>query len=316
MNLHKNAKTCPKSRALMVSRVLEDGRPVAEVAEGMGVSPRTVYKWLRRYCECGEAGLRDGSSEPGVLRHKLGRDWVDLIVEMRTEYRMTALRIANQLKLSRSTVAAVLQREGLSQLKRLEPKEPVVRYEHDGPGELLHLDIKKLGRFWRAGHRVTGDRSQDSIGAGWEYVHVCVDDYSRVAYAEVLTDERKETAVAFLRRAVRWFSQFGITVKRVLSDNGSCYKSKLWYKVCEGLAIRVKKTRPYRPQTNGKAERFIQTLLREWAYARAYRTSNERMAVLPIYLTHYNEHRDHGSLSNRPPITRMPGVNNVHGIHS
>ena len=316
MNLHKNAKTCPKSRALMVDRVLEQGRPVAEVAAEMGVSPRTVYKWVGRYCECGEAGLQDGSCKPGILQHKLGQDWVDLIVEMRTEYRMTALRIANQLNLARSTVAAVLQREGLSRLKALEPQAPVRRYEHAAPGEMIHIDIKKLGRFWRAGHRVTGNRRQDSEGAGWEYVHVCVDDYSRVAYAEVLPDERKESATAFLHRAVRWFARFGITIKRVLTDNGSCYKSKLWHKTCAVLGIRVKKTRPYRPQTNGKAERFIQTLLREWAYARVYVTSNERMKVLPVYLTHYNEHRDHGSLRNQPPISRMPGVNNVHGIHS
>ncbi len=316
MNLHKNARTCPNSRVLMVNRVLEDCRPVAEVAEEFGVSRGTVYKWIRRYCEYGEAELKDGSSKPAVLHHQLGQDWVDLIVEMRTSYRMTALRIANQLKLSRSTVAGVLRREGISQLKKLEPKEPVVRYEHDGPGEMIHIDIKKLGRFWRAGHRMTGVRKQDSEGAGWEFVHVCIDDYSRVAYAEVLPDERKESAVAFLRRAVRWFRQFGITIKRVLTDNGSCYKSKLWHKVCDGLDIAVKKTRPYRPQTDGKAERFIQTLLREWAYVRVYITSNERMAVLPIFLTHYNEHRNHGSVGNKPPITRMPSVNNVAGIHS
>ncbi len=282
MNLHKNARTCPKSRALMVTRVLEEGRSVADVAKQMGVSRRTVYKWVHRYCEHGEAGLGDGSSKPRVLRHQLGRDWVDLIVELRREYRLTALRIANQLQLSRSTVAAVLRREGLSQRHKLVPTAPVVRYEHDGPGELLHLDIKKLGRFWRAGHRMTGDRKQDSEGAGWEYVHVCVDDYSRVAYAEVLPDERKATAVAFLKRAVRWFSRFGITVKRVLTDNGSCYTSKLWHDTCHRLHICVKKTRPYRPQTNGKAERFIQTLLREWAYVRIYATSNERTAVHPL----------------------------------
>ena len=163
---------------------------------------------------------------------------------------------------------------------------------------------------------MTGDRKQDSAGAGWEFVHVCIDDYSRVAYAEVLPDERKESAVAFLRRAAKWFSQFGITIKRVLTDNGSCYKSKLWHATSKQLGIRVKKTRPYRPQTNGKAERFIQTLIREWAYFRIYATSNERMAVLPLYLTHYNEHREHSSLKLKPPITRMPGVYNVHGIHS
>lgn len=300
----------------MVRRVLEDGRPVTDVAKEFGVSPRTVYKWAQRFCNGGEAGLQDGSSKPGRLTHKLGQDWVDLIVELRTSYQMTALRIANQLNLARSTVAAVLQREGISELKKLQPKEPVVRYEHSGPGEMLHMDIKKLGRFWRAGHRATGDRSQDSEGAGWEYVHVCIDDYSRVAYVEVLPDERKESATAFLIRAVQWFARFGIRIRRLLTDNGSCYRSKLFQKQCQRLGIRKKFTRPYRPQTNGKAERFIQTLLREWAYFRIYTSSNERLAVLPLFLIHYNQHRDHGSLDQKPPITRMPGVNNVAGIHT
>jgi len=315
MNLHKNARTCPKSRALMVSRVLQEQRSVSVVATEFGVSRSTVYKWLRRYRAAGTAGLRDGSSCPGEIHHQLGQDWVDLIVELRRSYHMTAVRIAQQLRLARSTVAAVLQREGISQLKQLVPKEPVVRYEHDGPGDLLHLDIKKLNRFWRPGHRVTGDRSQESRGAGFEYVHVCVDDYSRVAYAEVLPDERKESAVAFLQRAVRWFQRLGVTVKRVLTDNGSCYTAKYWYAHCEALGIRVKKTRFYRPQTNGKAERFIQTLLREWAYFRIYQTSQERKAVLPLYLLHYNEHRAHGGISSKTPITRIPGVNNVAGVH-
>ncbi len=316
MNLHKNARTCPKSRALMVERVLQQQQSVAVVAEEFGVSPNTVYKWIRRYCEGGEAGLEDGSSEASQIRHRLDGDWVELIVELRQEYRMTGLRIARQLNLARSTVAAVLQREGLSSLSKLGPKEPVVRYERDGPGELLHLDIKKLGRFWRAGHRVTGDRRQDSEGASWEYVHVCVDDYSRVAYAEVLGDQRKDTAIGFLRRAVRWFAQLGITVKRVLTDNGSCYRAKLWDRSCTRLGIKAGWTRPYRPQTNGKAERFIQTLLHEWAYRRVYRTSTERARVLPLYLTHYNYHREHGSLSAKPPASRIPGMNNARGIHN
>ena len=316
MNLHKNARTCPHSRALMVHRVLEERRPVAQVAEEFGVSRRTVYKWVHRHSEKGEAGLGDGSSCPEVIAHRVAEEWVELIVELRREYRMTALRIANQLELPRSTVSAVLRRAGLSKLKALEPREPVLRYEHDGPGELLHMDIKKLGRFWRSGHRVTGDRKRDSQGAGWEYVHVCVDDYSRVAYAEVLPDERRHSAVAFLNRAVRWFAQLGIAVKRVLTDNGSCYKSSLYKRACEQLAIKAKKTRPYRPQTNGKAERFIQTLLHEWAYGRAYRTSNERRDVLGLYLVHYNEHRAHGALNYQTPFSRVPGVNNVAGIHT
>jgi len=316
MNLHKNARTCPNSRALMVHRVLEQRRPVAAVAAEFGVSPRTVYKWVRRYCQGGASALNDGSSRPGRLHHKLGQDWVDLIVELRRDYRLTALRIANQLNLARSTVAAVLQRAGLSQLSKLQPREPVVRYEHAGPGELIHMDIKKLGRFWRAGHRVTGNRARDSEGAGWEYVHVCVDDYSRVAYVEVLPDERKESAVAFLQRAVRWFARFGIRIRRLLTDNGSCYRAGVFQQQCQALGIRHRYTRPYRPQTNGKAERFIQTLLREWAYGRIYATSNERKRVLAIWLTHYNEHRNHGSLRNHAPITRVLGVNNVAGIHS
>lgn len=300
----------------MVKRVLEDRRPVSEVAAEFGVCRNTVYKWINRFCESDGAELRDRSSRPHDPAHRLGQDWIDLIVHLRTQYRMTALRISNQLDLPRSTVAAVLRRKGVSRLKDLEPKEPVQRFEHAGPGEMLHIDIKKLGRFWRAGHRATGDRKRDSEGAGWEYVHVCVDDYSRVAYAEVLEDEGQESAEAFLRRAVSWFARFGIQIKRVLTDNGSCYRSKLWYKTCEMLNIRVKKTRPYRPQTNGKAERFIQTLLREWAYGRVYKTSMERMSVLPIFLTHYNEHRNHSSLKHQPPISRMPGVYNAHGIHS
>ena len=241
---------------------------------------------------------------------------MDLIVALRRDYHLTALRIARQLRLARSTVAAVLQRAGLSSLRKLEPKEPAVRYEHAGPGELIHMDIKKLGRFWRAGHRVTGNRSNDSQGAGWEYVHVCVDDYSRVAYVEVLPDQQKESATAFLQRALRWFARFGIRIRRLLTDNGSCYRAQQFNQYCQALRICHKYTRPYRPQTNGKAERFIQTLLREWAYGRVYSTSEERRYVLPIWMTHYNEHRGPGSLANQPPITRMPGVNNVAGIHS
>ena len=316
MNLHKNAKTCPGSRALMVQKVVEKQWPVSEVARGFGVSRGTVYKWLRRYRAAGAAGLVDGSSRPRVLRHRLGQDWIELIVTMRTQYRMTALGIARQLNLRRSTVAAVLHRRGLSRLKMLDPKAPVRRYEHAAPGEMIHIDVKKLARFRVAGHRATGQRRKDSSGIGWEYAHVCIDDYARVAYVEVLENERQETAVAFLRRAVHWFQRFGITIRRVLTDNGSCYKSKLWRKVCDGLDIRVKKTRPYRPQTNGKAERFIQTMIREWAYGRAYTSSDERRRALPAWLTHYNEHRNHGSVDNRPPISRMPGVNNAHGIHN
>ncbi len=300
----------------MVDRVLEEEVPIAEVADQQGVSRRTVYKWINRYKRFGTSGLRDASSTPHQLPHRLGQEWVDLIVEFRTKYRMTAEQIATQLKLARSTVSGVLKREGISRLKLLEPPQPVQRYEHANPGDMIHIDIKKLGRFERPGHRVTGNRRPYGHDPGWEYVHICIDDHSRVAYAEVLPDERKETAVAFLRRAAAWFRRFGITLKRVLTDNGSCYRSKLWHETCDALRIKVKKTRPRRPQTNGKAERFIQTLLREWAYGRAYATSNDRMDVLPAFLTHYNEHRKHGGIGSKTPITRMPGVNNAHGNHN
>jgi len=316
MNLHKNAKTCPKSRALMVSRVRHEGRAVAQVAQEFGVSRQTVYKWLNRHSEHGATALADGSSTPQRLPHRLGDDWVALIVTWRRQFRMTARAIAQQFQLPRSTVSGVLRREGLSRLKDLDPVEPVRRYEHAAPGEMLHIDIKKLGRFRHAGHRLTGARNHDSRGAGWEYVHVCIDDYSRVAYAEVLPNERKESASAFLRRAVRWFGQYGITVKRVLTDNGACYLSHLWRDTCQALGISMKKTRRYRPQTNGKAERFIQTLIREWAYVRVYATSDERKGVLPMYLAHYNYHREHSSLNYQPPINRIPSVNNVVGNHN
>lgn len=316
MNLHKNARTCPISRALIVNRVLDHHRPVVTVAEEFGISRKTVYKWIRRYRDEGVAGLQDASSEPQVIPHRLSQDWVDLVVELRAGYRMTAACIAQQLQLPRSTVSGVLQRAGISQLKQLDPPEPVRRYEHAAPGDMIHLDIKKLGRFTRPGHRVTGVRGKPPRAQGWEYVHVCIDDFSRVAYAEVLADQQGATAAAFLQRAVRWFRRFGIIVKRVLTDNGGCYKSGLWHVTCRMLAIKVKKTRPYRPQTNGKAERFIRTLKEEWVYARVYLSSDERQAVLPIYLTHYNEHRAHSSVNSKPPITRMPGVNNVDGIHN
>ena len=241
---------------------------------------------------------------------------MDLIVVLRKQYRMTGVRISNQLQLPRSSVAAVLKREGLSQRKHLDPPQVVRQYEHARPGEMVPMDIKKLARFWRAGHRVTGNRKQDSRGAGWEYVHVCVDDYSRLAYAEVCPNQRQQSATAFLKRALDWFARFGIRVQRVLTDNGPCYRSKLFLKCCRHLRLRNCFTRPYRPQTNGKAERFIQTLLGEWAYARTYGTSLERHSVLPLYLIHYNHHRQHASLHYKPPITRAPTVNNVTGIHS
>ena len=317
MALHKNARTCPNSRLEMARRVFDERRPVRQVAREFGVTPKTVYKWLRRYKEtpCG-AGLEDASSAPKTLPHKLGEDKVAEIVRLRRERRWTARVIGIELGIPRSTVSAVLKREGISRLKSLDPKEPVVLYEHPSPGALLHMDVKKLGRFRRPGHRVEGRGGKASRGAGVECVHVCIDDHSRVAYVEIHPDERAETAVGFLRRAVEWYRQQGVSVERVLTDNGGCYRSGRWQRTCAELDVKPKKTRPYRPQTNGKAERFIQTLLREWAYGRVYQNSDERGAALRPYVSHYNWHRGHGSLNYQPPITRLPGVENLHGTYS
>ncbi len=217
--------------------------------------------------------------------------------------RWTLDRIAAFVGVSRATVGRILARAGLNRLAALEPTEPPQRYQHEAPGDLLHLDIKKLARFSRPGHRVTGDRRQDSPGAGWEFVHVAIDDRSRIAYTEVHEDEGRTCAVAHLRAAIAYYAGLGITVRRVLSDNGACYWSRAFARVCRELGLKHRFTRPYRPRTNGKAERFIQTALREWAYAFNYRDANERPAHLPRWLHDYNWHRQHGSLGNRPPIS-------------
>jgi transposase InsO family protein len=224
-------------------------------------------------------------------------------IEKLRHRRQTALQIARRLGVPRSTVAAVLKRRGLERLSKLTPKPPVVRYERERPGELLHLDIKKLGRIRGVGHRIHGNRRTRQRGIGWEFVHVCIDDHSRVAYVEVLPDERGETATAFLHRAVRWFRRRGVTTQAVITDNGSCYISHVFNDALHG--VRHIYTKPYRPQTNGKAERFIQTMLREWAYARPYRTSNQRTKALPKWLREYNEQRPHGALGYRAPMTRI-----------
>ena len=302
MNMHKNARTTPHSRVLMIKRVREDGWPVKTTAVAAGVSVRTVYKWLARYRNEGPAGLIDRSSTPRLRPHALSSVWIELIRSLR-EARHVAHSIARQLQLARSTVSAVLSRLGWGRLSQLTPPVPVVRYERRTPGELVHLDVKKLGRFNRPGHRVTGERKVG--GAGWEYVHIAIDDYSRVAYAEVLPDERRYTATRFLIRALREFKRYGIRVARVLTDNGGAYRSRPFRKACRFLNIASKRTRPYRPQTNGKAERFIQTLLRGWAYALAYPSSQYRSQALAPWLHFYNETRPHASLNHQPPISRL-----------
>jgi transposase InsO family protein len=309
MKLHANARTCPKSRRLLVDR-LEGDWSLTVAAEAAGVSERTAAKWLARWRAEGEEGLLDRSSAPMARPTQLPADRVKAIEALR-RLRMTAAEIAEVLGVALSTVSRWLKRIGLGKRSRLEPTEPPNRYERKRPGELIHVDVKKLGRILRPGHRVTGnrrDRFTDARGygvAGWEFVHVCVDDATRLAYVEVLADERGETAAGFLRRAVGWLASMGVKVERVMSDNGSCYRSHLHARACRELGLRHLRTRPYRPRTNGKAERFIQTLTNGWAYGAVYGNSAERAAALSGWLTHYNFTRRHGSLGHRPPAARL-----------
>ena len=305
MNIHENARSTPASRALLVRRVTEEGWRPRDAAEAIGVSARTAYKWLRRYDDEGKPGLRDRSSRAHQMRHALPREWCDLVVRLR-RFRKPARVIARELGLARSTVSAVLSRAGLGPQRALEPPAPPCRYERRHPGDLLHLDIKKLGRFWRPSHRLTGNRSVRSEGSGWDVVHVAIDDHSRLAYAEILLDESPPSCIEFLQRALVWFAEQGIRIKQLLTDNGNAYCSYGFRDACQRLRLRHLRTRPHRPQTNGKAERFIQTLMREWAYGRVYKTSLQRAQQLPAWLRFYNYRRPHGSLGHKPPISRRP----------
>jgi transposase InsO family protein len=311
MKLHGNARTCPKSRKLLVERILEQGWSLTEAAAAAGVSERSARKWVARFKAEGEAGLLDRSSAPKRIPHRTPVERVELIEALR-RLRMTAIEVAEALEMALSTVSLWLKRIGLGKRSRLEPPEPPNRYERRRPGELVHVDVKKLGRFEVAGKRVVGQRHA-SRGYGWDFVHVMVDDCSRLAYAEVLGDERGETAVGFLRRGLAWFARLGVRVKRVMTDNGSAYVSIAHAVACRELGLRHLRTRPYRPRTNGKAERFIQTLQNEWAYGRLYGSSTERTAALPAFLTHYNFTRRHGSLGHRAPATRL---NNLLGNYT
>jgi transposase InsO family protein len=325
MKLHGNARTCPNSRRLLIDRVSGRSWSVTAAAEAAGISERTAYRWLRRWREEGDRGLEDRSSAPRRIPHRTPADRVQAITALRRLH-MTAAEIAEVLGMALSTVSAVLRRIGLGKRSRLEPIEPPNRYERKRAGELVHLDIKKLRRIAGAGHRVTGTRKSQKkrragnrrVGAlGWEFVHVAVDDATRLAYVEVLPNEQGVTAAAFLARALSWFASLGITVQAILSDNGSCYRSHAHAQACRELAIeRHLFTRPYRPRTNGKAERFIQTLVNRWAYGAIYASSAERTAALPGWLTHYNFRRPHGSLGHKPPGDRLRELTNVAGSYS
>ena len=314
MNVHSNARTTARSRAGMVHRVLQEGQTPMAVATAMGVAVKTVTKWVGRFEAEGLAGLHDRSSRPRRLRKPTAPEVVEQIITLRRQ-RWTGKQIAQETAVSPATVSRVLRAARLSRAKDLDPPEPVVRYERKEPGELIHLDIKKLGRFDKPGHRVTGDRTGQSStrgvragkawGAGWEYVHVCIDDASRIACSQVMPNEKKESAIAALTAALAYYKGLGVTVTRVMTDNGACYKSHAFRDFCSDNGLKHIRTKPYTPKTNGKAERFIQTALREWAYAQAYLTSDQRTAELPAWLHRYNWHRPHGGIKSQAPISRL-----------
>jgi transposase InsO family protein len=309
VKLHGNAKLTPVQRRLLVGRVLEEGWTFADAADACGVSERTAYRWVRRWRD-GDHQLEDRSSAPRRVPSRTSAK-VERLIETLRRTRMTSPKIAAKLRMAVSTVCAVLDRLGLNRLSRLGPPEPPNRYVRRRPGELIHVDIKKLARFVRPGHRVTGRNVpgwSGRRGHGWEFVHVAIDDCSRVAYVEILDDEQGPTAAAFFERAVAWFTTLGVRVRRVMTDNGSCYISRAWASTCRRLHIKHLRTRPNRPRTNGKAERFIQTLQREWAYAAVYQTSDQRGRALCPWLRFYNHRRPHGSLGHQPPASRLPAA--------
>lgn len=308
MDIHKNARLTPASRALLIERVLQHGWNVLEASDAAGVSERTGWKWLRRYREEGHDGLYDRSSRPRRSRGTAASACRQIVQFRRA--RLVGRRIAKLVGCSHSTVARVLAREGLSRLRSLDPVPPIRRYEREHPGDLIHMDIKKLARVVGIGHRITGSRERRKREVGYEFLHVCIDDASRLTYAEILPCETWRSLLGFAVRALTWFKQQGVTVLRILTDNGGCYRSHAFRSFCASVGIRQRFTRPYTPQTNGKAERMIQTLLREWAYRFPFHTSALRTALLAPYLHFYNHHRAHRGIGELPPISRL-SLNNV-----
>ncbi|NNE22213.1 MAG: IS481 family transposase [Rhizobiales bacterium] len=309
MNIHKNARLTPIRRAEMAISVIEGRLSKAQAAEVYGVSSKVVSRWVERYKALGIEGMTDRSSRPHRLNRPTPDHIVQRIIDLRRQ-RLTGKHIAREVCVSPATVSRVLQRAGLSRLKDLEPKQPERRYQYNHPGDMIHLDIKKFGRFERPGHRVTGDRTGQSNprsgaknGYGWEYLHVCIDDASRIAFTDIYPDEKKQSAVAFLKAAIDYYRRLGITITRVMTDNGSCYKSFAFRDLCKQLGLRHIRTKPYTPRTNGKAERFIKTAITEWAYAMAYQTSKQRADYLPKWTHMYNWHRPHGGIKYQTPIS-------------
>ncbi|NLS16102.1 IS481 family transposase [Rhizobium sp. P40RR-XXII] len=309
MNIHKNARLTPLRREEMASAVVGGRLSQAQAARVYAVSPKIVSRWIERFEQGGRAKMADHSSRPKNSPRQTDQVLSDRIVALRRQ-RLTGKHIAMETGVSPATVSRVLKRAGLSRMKDIAPAKPVVRYEYAEPGGLIHLDIKRLGRFDRVGHRITGDRTgqSNSRGIGWEYVHVSIDDTSRVAFTDIFPNEKAVSAIAFLKAAVAYYASLGMTVTRVMTDNGSCYIAKDFARACKALGLKHIRTKPYTPQTNGKAERFIQTALREWAYARAYPSSETRKTHLPSWTHMYNWHRPHGGLKSKPPISRL-GLN-------
>lgn len=306
MDTHKNAPLTPKGRAQMVRAVLDRGLSNAAAARQFNTTPKTVGKWVNRFCKEGEVGLRDRSSRPLSSPVQTPQATCDAIEVLRRQ-RYSGKYIASELGISPATVSRILQRRGLNRISALEPAAPCRRYERELPGELIHIDLKKLGKFNQIGHRITGDRKgqSNSRGVGWEYMYVCIDDHSRVAFSKIMSDEKKRSAIAFLKAALVYYASLGITVERVMTDNGSCFKSFAFLRTCKRLRLRHIRTKPYTPRTNGKAERFIQTSLREWAYARAYENSRQRRDQLLAWLHQYNWHRPHAGIGDKTPISRL-----------
>ena len=306
MNSHKNARLTFEGRKLLIERIAVLGLVAA--AQACGISARTARKWQQRFEGQGLDGLYDRSSRPRRTRSTIGAELAQRVERLRRA-RMPMRAISAQVGRSVATVSRFLAGLGLSSLKALEPRVPVLRYEREAPGELLHMDTKKLGRIVRPGHRVTGDPRDSVTGAGWEFAHVAIDDHSRAGFVQMHSDERKGSAVEFLKAAVAHYAALGVKIERLITDNGSAYRSQIFNKTCQALGIRHTFTRPYRPQTNGKAERFIQTCLREWAYGRIWATSEERTAWLPAFLSYYNARRPHSALGYKPPASRLAGNN-------
>jgi transposase InsO family protein len=316
MNIHKNARLTLKRRIEMVAMIVEQGLSPAQAAREAGVSEPTARKWWERYLVQGEAGLHDRSSRPNKSPRTIEPQKALAIIELRRR-RLTQARIAASLGVSPSTVGRVLRRAGLSRLRDLEPAEPVVRYEHEHPGDLIHIDTKKLGRIERMSHRITGNRRDTFNGAGWEFLFVAVDDHSRLGFTDLYPDERKDSAVQFLENTVAYFRSLGVRLRGILTDNGSAFRSKQFAAACQRLALKHRFTRAYRPQTNGKAERFIQSALREWAYGIPYHHSSEREHMLERWRHHYNWHRPHQGIKGMTPISRLAqSRNNLLTLHS